>query len=131
MKISFTATVKEESLIQPPLLLCNLSNAREETFLWVKFLCKAPWEGGSSKSTLWGCAARARAVLSHRCLSHPKCDSMFSLITWVMEQGQYLLSGQLSDIREGLQLPQRIDLVFNMILSSLKEILEKKLKTFC
>lgn len=43
-----------------------------------------------------------------------------------MEQGQYLLSGQLSDIREGLQLPQRTDLVFNMILSGLKEILVKK-----
>lgn len=65
-------------------------------------------------------------VLSHRCLSHPKCDSIFSSITWVIEQGQYLFSGQLSDIREGLQLPQRIDLVFNMVLSSLKEFLGKK-----
>lgn len=40
-------------------------------------------------------------------------------MTWVMEQGQCLLSGQLSDMREGMQLPQRIDLVFNMILPSL------------
>lgn len=54
VKISFTATVKEESLTQPPLLLCNLSKSREETFIWVKFLCKAPCEG-----TYWGCAARA------------------------------------------------------------------------
>lgn len=71
-------------------------------------------------------------VLSHRCLSHPKGDSIFSQMTWVMEQRQYSASGQLSDIREGLQLPQRTDLVFNMILSSLKEILEKKPKRhFC
>lgn len=70
-------------------------------------------------------------VLSHRCLSHPKGDSIFSQMTRVMEQGQYSFGGQLSDIRDGLQLPQRIGLVFDMILSSLKEILEKNQKTFC
>lgn len=47
-------------------------------------------------------------------------------MTWVVEQGQYLPSEQLSGSWEGLQLPWRTDLMFNTILSSLKETLGKK-----
>lgn len=63
----FIATVKEESLTQPPLLLCNLSKAREESFIWVKFLCKAPCE-----SAHWGCAARAGGCTESQVSVSPK-----------------------------------------------------------
>lgn len=48
-------------------------------------------------------------------------------MTWVVEQRQYLPSGQLSGSWEGLQLSWRTDLTFNTILSSLKETLGKKI----
>lgn len=47
-------------------------------------------------------------------------------MTWVTEQGQHLLSVQLSGSWEGLQLPWRTDLMFNMILPSLKESGKKR-----
>lgn len=47
-------------------------------------------------------------------------------MTWVTEQGKYLLSVQLSGSWEGLQLPWRTDLMFNMILPSLKESGKKR-----
>ena len=49
-------------------------------------------------------------------------------MTWVMEQGEYLLRVQLSRTWEGLQLRWRTDLVFNMISASLKETLRRKKK---
>lgn len=75
-KMSFTPTVKEESLTQPPLLLCNLSKAREESFIWAKFLRKAPCE-----STHWGCAARAGGCTESRvCLTQSVIQFLHKLL---------------------------------------------------